>query len=80
VGEVVSNRGYKEYRLGDYSNWLQKRVENTANWKRIRSCIIDAKVCKSLADESVNKAADAFYKENLSPIQVSNQPLHPLFS
>lgn len=69
VGEVVSNRGYKEYRLGDYSHWLQKRVENTGNWRKIRSCIMDAKVCKSLADDSVNKVADTFYQENLSPIQ-----------
>lgn len=69
VGEVVSNRGYKEYHLGDYSNWLQKRVENTANWKKIRSCIIDAKVCKSLADDSASKVATTFYQENLSPIQ-----------
>jgi len=69
VGEVVSNRGYKEYRLGDYSHWLQKRVDNTANWKKIRSCIMDAKVCQSLADDSKNKVAATFFQENLSPIQ-----------
>lgn len=69
VGEVVSNRGYKEYRLGDYSHWLQKRVDNTANWKKIRSCIMDAKVCQSLADDSKSKVAATFFQENLSPIQ-----------
>lgn len=69
VGEVVSNRGYKDYRLGDYSHWLQKRVENTDNWKKIRSCILDAKVCNSLANDSGNKVADDFYQQNLSPIQ-----------
>ncbi|OVA06909.1 Tetraspanin [Macleaya cordata] len=68
AGEVVSERGYKEYKLGDYSNWLQKRVNNNKNWNRIRSCLQDGKVCKSLTDE-VNVGMDQFYKKHLSPIQ-----------
>ncbi|XP_043714744.1 tetraspanin-8-like [Telopea speciosissima] len=55
AGEVVSERGYKEFKLGDYSNWLQKRVNNTKNWNNIKSCLIDSKVCKSLVDQNVNK-------------------------
>lgn len=70
AGKVVSGRGYKEYRLGDYSNWLQKRVEKSSNWNKIKSCLQDAKVCKSLADGSVNEAAEEFYRKNLSPTQV----------
>lgn len=69
AGQVVSNRGYKEYRLGDYSNWLQKRVNNSGNWKKIESCIQDAKICKSLADHSINERAQEFYSNNLSPIE-----------
>jgi len=68
AGEAVSGRGYKEYRLGDYSNWLQKRVESTKNWNRIRSCLQDSKVCKSLQD-SRETFAD-FIRSDLSPIQV----------
>ncbi|KAH9296877.1 hypothetical protein KI387_028559 [Taxus chinensis] len=35
----------------------------------LRSCIQDAKVCKSLSDDSVNEIAEDFYRKNLSPIQ-----------
>ncbi|KAF8392961.1 hypothetical protein HHK36_021201 [Tetracentron sinense] len=68
AGKMVSGKGYKEYRLGDYSNWLQKRVNSDKNWRRIRSCLQDGKVCKSLAD-GVNETVDQFYARNLSPIQ-----------
>ncbi|XP_077216097.1 tetraspanin-8-like [Tasmannia lanceolata] len=67
AGKIVSQRGYKEYRLGDYSNWLQKRVSSDENWRRIKSCLQDSKVCKSLEDENLPQAE--FYAKNLSPIQ-----------
>ncbi|RWR91324.1 tetraspanin-8-like protein [Cinnamomum micranthum f. kanehirae] len=67
VGEVVSGRGYKEYRLGDYSNWLQKRVSSDKNWGKIRSCLQDSKICKSLEDKNLPQSD--FFNSNLSPIQ-----------
>ncbi|KAL4021201.1 hypothetical protein IC575_019993 [Cucumis melo] len=52
VVKVLSNRGYKEYRLSDYSNWLQNRVRNNKDWNRIRSCLVDDKFgCFKPADE-----------------------------
>lgn len=69
AGEVVSQRGYKEYRLGDYSNWLQKRVNNNENWSKIRSCIQDSNICKSLIDGS-NTPETQFYQEHLNALQV----------
>lgn len=70
AGEVLSNRGYKEYRLGDYSNWLQKRVNSTSNWNRIKSCLADSKVCSSFSNKFINDTAQEFYAENLSAVQV----------
>nr|GMC68552.1 tetraspanin-8-like [Ipomoea batatas]GME03566.1 tetraspanin-8-like [Ipomoea batatas] len=67
AGEAVSGRGYKEYRLGDYSNWLQKRVNG--NWRRIRSCIEDSKVCKSLIDQGSETPVQSFYNQHLSALQ-----------
>ncbi|RWW60518.1 hypothetical protein BHE74_00032478 [Ensete ventricosum] len=71
AGQVSSSRGYKEYRLGDYSHWLQKRVENTKNWAKIRSCLSDAKVCRRLQEDS--QSFEQFVKDNLSPIQVPSK-------
>lgn len=80
VGEVVSGRGYKEYRLGDYSNWLQKRVSSDKNWRKIRSCLQDSKVCKSLEDKNLPQSD--FFNSHLSPIQVYFliQLLKPFFN
>lgn len=70
AGEKVSGRGYKEYRLGDYSSWLQKRVDSDKNWNKIKSCLQDSKVCKSLIDDgSNNTPRDEFYNKHLSAIQ-----------
>ncbi|KAL5539268.1 hypothetical protein UlMin_045833, partial [Ulmus minor] len=69
AGKALSDRGYKEYRLGDYSNWLQKRVNNQKNWNRIKSCLIDGKVCSSFAERYANETVQLLYKENLNALQ-----------
>jgi hypothetical protein len=71
AGEVVGGKGYKEYRLGDYSDWLRKRVESEKNWRKIKSCLVDSKVCKSLIDDGGrNTPVEEFYGKHLSSIQV----------
>ncbi|XP_023007578.1 tetraspanin-8 [Cucurbita maxima] len=69
AGQVLSNRGYKEYRLGDYSNWLQNRVNNNKNWNKIRSCLVDGKVCTEFNDKFARDTVDELYREHLSSIQ-----------
>jgi len=70
AGQVLSGKGYKEYKLGDYSNWLQKRVSNQKNWRKIKSCLIDAKVCSDFNQKFVNDTVDVLYTRHLSALQV----------
>ncbi|KAI4365841.1 hypothetical protein MLD38_021791 [Melastoma candidum] len=67
AGKVVSGTGYKEYRLGDYSDWLQNHLAKGKTWDQIRTCMIDAKACQKLAAVPAN--AEQFFKMNLTPIE-----------
>ncbi|KAI4295000.1 hypothetical protein MLD38_040728 [Melastoma candidum] len=69
AGKALSGKGYKEYRLADYSNWLQKRVNNTKNWNRIKSCLMDGKLCSSFSDKYMNDTMEKFYSEELTSLQ-----------
>lgn len=66
VGETLSGKGYKDYRLGDYSTWLQRRVNDPKDWNKIRSCLQDAHVCSGL---EVYKLATDFNNAQLTPLQ-----------
>ncbi|KAK4756385.1 hypothetical protein SAY87_006512 [Trapa incisa] len=68
AGKVVSGRGFKEYRLGDYSNWLQNHVVKGKRWERIRTCLAESEACSSLASQGSLTLA-LFNKKNLSPIE-----------
>ncbi|GLT49619.1 hypothetical protein SLA2020_231650 [Shorea laevis] len=69
AGKALSGKGYKEYRLGDYSNWLQKRVNNAKNWNKIKSCLFVSGVCYTFRDEYLHDSPQKFYQEHLTAIQ-----------
>nr|XP_043618525.1 tetraspanin-8-like [Erigeron canadensis] len=66
IGKVVANQGFKDYRFGDYSKWLQKHVVNEQNWDKIQSCLIDSRVCLSIASA---KNLKEFYRTHLTPLE-----------
>ncbi|KAL6631378.1 hypothetical protein ACP70R_028228 [Stipagrostis hirtigluma subsp. patula] len=68
AGRAVSGTGYMEYRLGDYSGWLQTRIAEPETWRRVRSCLADARVCGRF-DGAVGLGAMNFFRQHLSPIQ-----------
>lgn len=67
IGKAVSNQGFREYRFRDYSKWLQKHVVTENHWEKIRSCLIDSRVCLAMA--RAKKPRD-FYRTNLTPLEV----------
>lgn len=72
AGNIVGNKGYKEYRLGDYSSWLQRQVNKASNWEKIESCLSEAKFCSHLADDyplSKYPTETSFNQADISPIQ-----------
>lgn len=66
AGERLANRGYREYRLGDYSNWLQNRVGD--NWSRVSSCLRDSRICRRLQDDHTTPA-ETFFTQHLTSLQ-----------
>ncbi|KAH7352730.1 hypothetical protein KP509_19G060900 [Ceratopteris richardii] len=67
AGDAISGRGFLEYHLGNYSSWLQRRVDHPSNWRPIRSCLSDARVCNDL--NTRYPTAAAFDSSRLSPLQ-----------
>ncbi|KAL0925258.1 hypothetical protein M5K25_003577 [Dendrobium thyrsiflorum] len=65
----VPGRGYKEYRLAGFSDWLRHYVGDDGHWVRIRACLSQSDVCGKLARDDAYFTADQFFRTDLSPIQ-----------
>ncbi|XP_013696702.2 tetraspanin-2 isoform X1 [Brassica napus] len=58
----VPGRGYKEYRLEGFSNWLRENVVGSKNWGKIRACLADSNVCPKLSQQFIT--ADQFFSSS----------------
>lgn len=67
AGHAVSGQGYKEYRLGDDTHWLQKSLRNPTNWKHLKSCLVKTKYCSTLSKQY--KSLKEYKNAALTPIQ-----------
>ncbi|OIW18646.1 hypothetical protein TanjilG_13398 [Lupinus angustifolius] len=68
-GEELSGKGYKEYRLGNYSIMLQNRVNNPVAWNRMKSCLQSSQICFQFQKQYVKDNVHQFYNEKLSALQ-----------
>ncbi|KAJ0251747.1 Tetraspanin-9 [Hirschfeldia incana] len=68
-GETIPGKAYKEYRLGDYSEWMQKRMNNNHRWKNIRSCLYEGKLCNRLEISGRYHNASEFSKKDLNSLE-----------
>ncbi|KAD3641299.1 hypothetical protein E3N88_30523 [Mikania micrantha] len=68
-GHNVAGLRYKEYQLQDYGSWFIKKLNNTHNWKHLRSCFVKAEVCNSLPKRY--KTLRQYKLANLTPIEAS---------
>jgi hypothetical protein len=80
VGSAVGNTGYGEYKLGDYSTWLQRRVEKDSNWRVIRSCLVEARLCRILQDPARLTPAQVPFSSCLRDQSFFSLPSSSVFS
>ncbi|KAK6935367.1 hypothetical protein RJ641_035522 [Dillenia turbinata] len=66
-GHSVAGLSYKEYQLQDYSSWFLKQLNNTENWKRLKSCLVKADDCNNLPKKY--KTLKQYKSAKLTPIE-----------
>ncbi|KAJ0048507.1 hypothetical protein Pint_16106 [Pistacia integerrima] len=66
-GHSVAGLRYKEYQLKDYSSWFLKQLDNTENWKRLKSCLVKTQDCNNLAKKY--KTLKQYKSAKLTPIE-----------
>ncbi|CAG7860862.1 unnamed protein product [Brassica rapa] len=64
----VPGRGYKEYRLEGFSDWLRENVVDSRNWGKIRACLADTNVCPKLSQQFIT-AEQFFSSSSITPLQ-----------
>ncbi|KAJ0775247.1 putative tetraspanin/Peripherin [Helianthus annuus] len=64
---VFTVLAFKEYRLQDYNKWFRNELNNTHNWKRLRSCLVKSDDCNNLSKKY--KTLKQYKSAKLTPIE-----------
>lgn len=65
-GRQVPGRPYQEFRITDYSAWLQRHVEVDRYWRPALACVVGSRACPRIATWTPMD----YLQHNLTPIQV----------
>ncbi|KAI3866488.1 hypothetical protein MKX03_023179 [Papaver bracteatum] len=66
---LVPGRGYKEYKLDGFNNWLQNYVNKGGNWRKIKTCLSASNVCDKVSQHNYISADQFFMSHDISPLQ-----------
>ncbi|CAL9125128.1 unnamed protein product [Musa textilis] len=66
-GHAAAGLRYKEYHLQDYSSWFLKQLNNTKNWRHLKSCLVKSEQCNNLPKRYKN--LKEYKLAELSPIE-----------
>ncbi|CAD6227857.1 unnamed protein product [Miscanthus lutarioriparius] len=64
-GRQVPGRAYQEFRITDYSAWLQRHVEVDRYWRPALACVVRSRACPRIATWTPLD----YLQHNLTPIQ-----------
>ncbi|KAL5727416.1 Tetraspanin-10 [Ranunculus cassubicifolius] len=67
TGHTAAGVRYKEYQLQDYSSWFRKQLNNTENWKHLKSCLVKSEDCNNLPKKY--KTFKQYKRGQLTPIE-----------
>ncbi|GBG47409.1 hypothetical protein CBR_g80998, partial [Chara braunii] len=48
-GHLVAGKGYREFKLADYSSWMRQRVRDESVWEGIKQCLLTRAECQKLS-------------------------------
>ncbi|XP_021818905.1 tetraspanin-8-like [Prunus avium] len=66
-GTEIIGTGHKEFKLNRYTEWMQMRVQDKKNWKKIKHCLILGDYCPNLMPGNGTSLRD-FNKVELAPV------------
>ncbi|KAF2297778.1 hypothetical protein GH714_002741 [Hevea brasiliensis] len=66
-GHSVPGLRYKEYELQDFSSWFLKQLNDTQNWKQLKSCLVKSDECNNLSKKY--KTLKQYKSAKLTPIE-----------